>query len=252
MAKADKEPGVLPDDIQQALVDGHLAELDDGKRLEFYKSVCMALELEWTTKPFAFIQLGKELSLYALKCCTDQLREGRGISLVITGAKTFQGLHVARVRATTLSGRTDESLGAVPVFDYQGNELHGNDLANAMMWAETKAKRRVTLAICGLGILDESEVRAIQGYEGMVRAVPGVPDAPKDQGAGREPEPATDIQGKLDEIQVMCSKCETEDELDITWKEVLETYNLKADSPAAHQKTWLMFQKKRKQLKGDN
>jgi len=46
-----------------------------------------------------------------------------------------------------------EATGAV---DIKG--LTGKNLANAFMKAETKAKRRVTLSICGLGFLDESEV----------------------------------------------------------------------------------------------
>ncbi|EOV0478051.1 hypothetical protein ACOIM4_001927, partial [Campylobacter coli] len=36
--------------------------------------------------------------------------------------------------------------------------LGGDNLANAIMKAITKAKRRVTLSICGLGMLDESEL----------------------------------------------------------------------------------------------
>jgi hypothetical protein len=36
--------------------------------------------------------------------------------------------------------------------------LKGEARANAMMTAETKGKRRVTLSICGLGVLDETEV----------------------------------------------------------------------------------------------
>jgi len=36
--------------------------------------------------------------------------------------------------------------------------LKGLDLANAFLKCETKAKRRVTLSICGLNMLDETEV----------------------------------------------------------------------------------------------
>ena len=39
--------------------------------------------------------------------------------------------------------------------------MNGEALANAYMKAETKAKRRVTLSICGLGMLDETEVETI-------------------------------------------------------------------------------------------
>ena len=39
--------------------------------------------------------------------------------------------------------------------------LKGDALANALMKAETKAKRRVTLSIAGLGWLDETELETI-------------------------------------------------------------------------------------------
>jgi hypothetical protein len=41
--------------------------------------------------------------------------------------------------------------------------LSGEALANALMKAETKAKRRATLSICGLGMLDETEVEDVPG-----------------------------------------------------------------------------------------
>jgi hypothetical protein len=55
-----------------------------------------------------------------------------------------------------LNGRTDVSTGAVSIAN-----VNGEARANAMMKAETKAKRRVTLSICGLGMLDETEVESI-------------------------------------------------------------------------------------------
>jgi hypothetical protein len=58
-------------------------------------------------------------------------------------------------------GRTDESLGAVSLVG-----LEGEALANSLMKAETKAKRRVALSICGLGMLDETEVEAIPSGSG--------------------------------------------------------------------------------------
>ena len=56
------------------------------------------------------------------------------------------------------SGRTDESVGAVSL-----EGLKGDHRANALMKCETKAKRRVTLSICGLTFLDESEIESIPG-----------------------------------------------------------------------------------------
>ncbi len=46
-----------------------------------------------------------------------------------------------------------------------GATLSGEAGANLMMKAVTKAKRRVTLSICGLGMLDETEVVTIPGAE---------------------------------------------------------------------------------------
>ena len=51
---------------------------------------------------------------------------------------------------------TDSSIGAVPI-----TGLRGEALANAQMKAETKAKRRVTLSITGLSLLDETEAVTI-------------------------------------------------------------------------------------------
>jgi hypothetical protein len=52
-------------------------------------------------------------------------------------------------------------VGAVSLLDKYGKLLPPEELANAFMKAETKAKRRVTLSICGLGFLDESEIESI-------------------------------------------------------------------------------------------
>jgi hypothetical protein len=87
--------------------------------------------------------------------CTDQLRSIRGISIVITNRTTVNEVYIVTAQAT-LGGRTDESTGAVSI-----KGLSGELLANAMMKAETKAKRRVTLSIAGLGMLDETEVDTI-------------------------------------------------------------------------------------------
>ncbi len=50
--------------------------------------------------------------------------------------------------------RTDEDIGSLACPD----TMKGEALAIASMKAVTKAKRRVTLSICGLGMLDETEL----------------------------------------------------------------------------------------------
>jgi hypothetical protein len=65
------------------------------------------------------------------------------------------------------SGRTDIATGALTI-----SGLKGNDMANALMKAETKAKRRATLSICGLGLLDETELETIPQASTEVAVIP--------------------------------------------------------------------------------
>ena len=69
-------------------------------------------------------------------------------------------MYIVTARATDKDGRIDESIGAVNIANKKGD-----DMAIAIMRAETKAKRRVTLSISGLGWLEESEVTEIKGAE---------------------------------------------------------------------------------------
>jgi hypothetical protein len=142
--------------IEQVLISGDLNRLTAEQRNIYYKSVCDSLGLNPLTRPFDYIVLNGKLTLYARKDCTDQLRSLRGISIRIVSREAVEGVMVVTAQATDKVGRIDESTGAVSV---QG--LRGEALANALMKAETKAKRRATLSICGLGFTDESEVESI-------------------------------------------------------------------------------------------
>lgn len=142
--------------LEQVLISGDLSSLSSEQKLSYMKNVCESLGLNPLTKPFDYIRLNNRLTLYATKACTDQLRSVHKVSVTIAGRQTIEGVHVVTARAKLLDGREDESTGAVTVVG-----LKGDALANAIMKAETKAKRRVTLSICGLGMLDESEVETI-------------------------------------------------------------------------------------------
>jgi len=147
--------------LEQVIINGDLAQLSPEDRLTYYRRVCESLDLNPLTKPFAYIKTrdGK-LILYALRGATDQLRQRRGISIDIVRRETIEKVHIVTARATDQSGRTDTSTGAVALFGKYG-DFSGEDLANAFMKAETKAKRRVTLSLVGLGWLDESEIETV-------------------------------------------------------------------------------------------
>jgi len=65
--------------------------------------------------------------------------------------------------------------------------LKGDALANALMKCETKAKRRVTLSLAGLGWLDETELETIPGIR--VGEPTGDPEAGGLHGTGRPTNP---------------------------------------------------------------
>jgi hypothetical protein len=142
--------------VEQALVKGDLAGLDAEQRVAYYMRVCESLGLNPMTKPFDYLVLNGKLVLYARKDATDQLRKLHKVNITAVDHKQIGELLVVTVSATTPDGRRDTATGAVAV-----GGLKGDALANALMKAETKAKRRCTLSLCGLGMVDESEVDSI-------------------------------------------------------------------------------------------
>lgn len=165
---------------EQAVIAGDLAKLSPDQRMAYYGEVCRSLGLNPLTQPFAYISLNDKLTLYARRDATDQLRNIHGVSVQIVSREIVEGVYVVTARATTADGRSDESVGAVPLLKEDGEwktsqngkryfagngqfkPLGPEDRANAMMKAETKAKRRVTLSVIGLGWLDETEVETIR------------------------------------------------------------------------------------------
>ncbi len=101
-----------------------------------------------------------KLVLYALRNCAEQLRRVHGVSVVDMRVEGVNGLYTVTVKVENAKGRMDMATGAVSV-----ENLRGDDLANALMKAETKAKRRATLSLCGLGMLDETEIETVAGAQ---------------------------------------------------------------------------------------
>ena len=143
------------DAIEAVIAQGDLSNLSAIQRVDYYIGVCKSLELNPSTRPFEYITLNGKLTLYATRGATDQLRQSRHIGLIITSRERIDDIYIVTARAT-MGERTDESIGAVSI-----RGLQAEALANAMMKAETKAKRRVTLSISGLGWSDETEVDSI-------------------------------------------------------------------------------------------
>jgi hypothetical protein len=152
----------------EAAIMGDLSKLTAGQRVSYYQAICKSLNLNPLTRPFDYIMLNGKLTLYARKDCTEQLRASRKVSITKLERETINGVYVVTAYAQAVDGRTDSSTGAVAI-----EGLKGDALANAIMKAETKSKRRVTLSIVGLGWLDETETETIPDARPVVVAETG-------------------------------------------------------------------------------
>ncbi|WP_051318338.1 hypothetical protein [Cohnella thermotolerans] len=184
--------------MEKVVIRGDLSVLNPQERLVYYTKVCETLGLNPLTKPFDYLKLDGKLVLYAKRDCTDQLRKVHGISITITNRERIGDVYCVTARAAMPDGRTDEAIGVVSllkketVWDEmrQRNVPTGNivplapdELANALMKAETKAKRRVTLSIAGLGMMDESEIETVEGAQRII-----IEDVPvNESGSNHEP-----------------------------------------------------------------
>ena len=156
---APSTPGDL---MESVITKGDLSKLTPQERSNYYLKICESVGLNPLTKPFEYITLNGKLTLYALRNCTDQLRTIHGVSVDDVRESEREGIIIVTTKVRNKEGRTDIATGAVSI-----TNLRGEALANALMKAETKSKRRATLSICGLGFLDETEIETIPGAQRM-------------------------------------------------------------------------------------
>jgi hypothetical protein len=141
--------------LENVLISGDLSKLTSPQRVQYYRTVCQSLGLNPYTKPFEYITLNSKLTLYSKKDATDQLRSIQGVSIDDVDILETDTQFIVKVKGHNKDGRQDVEVGVVNKGDMQGN------LANAQMKAVTKGKRRLTLSLCGLGWLDETEIETI-------------------------------------------------------------------------------------------
>ncbi len=176
--KASTAQLVLPAQVimEKAVIGGDLSGLSPEQRLNYYHALCKSLGLNPLTRPFDPIMLNGKLVFYARKDCADQLRKIHKITLHVVNQEKINDAYMVTVRARMPDGREDEDFGIVPLVEPRriktkegwrdnpkaGQALAPDDYANAVMKTITKAKRRATLSICGLGMLDETELETIK------------------------------------------------------------------------------------------
>jgi hypothetical protein len=124
--------------MERILAAGDVAALSAGDRAHYLIRVAESAGLNPLSQPFDLIPgPGGKLKLYPNKSATDQLRKMYRLRTIMRGAREEpKGIYVVEVEVTD-GIRTETNIGAVPIAGLQGEAL-----ANAMMKAHTKAKRR--------------------------------------------------------------------------------------------------------------
>lgn len=169
-------------DVSGLVIDGDLSRLTPEGKSQYYILRCKEHGLSPSSQPFNYLKINGKEVLYANKGCAEQLRSIYKISIKITKAEQVGDLFVVIAEAKNGDGREDSDVGAVPTAG-----LKGEALANAMMKAQTKAKRRVTLSICGLNMLDETEIDSLPpaAKGGIYPEAPGENDGAPNETASK-------------------------------------------------------------------
>ena len=139
--------------IAQVILTGDLRELTVYERTQWYVAYCRALGLNPLSYPVDYIpnKQGK-MKPYINSVGIAQIRQNHKISTKIINQRREDDLYIVIARAIAPDQRYEDSTAVVPM----PQNMPASDKAIAMMKAETKAKRRATLALVGLP-LDDGE-----------------------------------------------------------------------------------------------
>lgn len=204
--------------LEKVITNNDLGGLSSLEKVQHIKNVCESLGLNPLTKPIQLIKFqGKEIA-YFTKDATEQLRKNNNISIKIRDTKITEGIYIVIVDAKTQDGREDSSTGAITI-----SGLKGDALCNAMMKAETKAKRRATLSICGLGFTDESEIETMHGAKKLDIHSPVTEKKSLNDESGLD---EMDYKSDIDRIM----KSQTKEELEVSYKNAYKFWAEKRDA----------------------
>lgn len=135
-----------------------LESLTESQKKDYYHAACEYLGLPPELGVLSYHWMDqndgpKKLVLYAKKGATDIIRKNLGISVIDLKKEIGNGEVTWIAKGQNKEGRTEMSSGSKST-----EGLKGRELESAVMWAQTKALRRMTLQFVGAGILDETEV----------------------------------------------------------------------------------------------
>ena len=173
LRQACDEVGLSGDDatiFEEVSMLGIFNSLTKPQRVGYIRLMCYRLGIKSEFQPFFWMTDKKtgNITLGRRKSCYEMLGQLKDISVsMLKEELPGDGTYGVWARATTPNGRFVDNCGWI--------SLEGKlalDLQNAKMAAFTKASNRAVGALCGLGMLDETEVNGIAVVEGPKRINP--------------------------------------------------------------------------------
>lgn len=147
--------------IEKAVIRNDLQSLTEVERIQYNFAACRSLGLNPLTRPFDYIVQDGKMSLYLNAVGVAQLRAIYGISVKVKERSFDKEFIYCTAIAWDNSGRSEEATAILSLYNKDNTRLLvGQSKANLIMKAETKAKRRATLALRGIPWGDSGEIKS--------------------------------------------------------------------------------------------
>lgn len=200
--------------LEKVILENDVSKLSPIEKVKYVNNVCLSLSLNPLTRPIQIHKFNGKEVLYVSKDGGEQLRKLHNVSIVSLETKIMDGVYIVTAKAKTPNNREDSATGVVTI-----GGLKGDALANAMMKTETKAKRRVTLSICGLGFMDESELDTLPNAQKVELQEPA--NAPINN---------TSDKFIMDDVLYAISTAETKEELEEIYRKYYKELAINKDN----------------------
>ena len=171
---------------------GDVGRLTPRERWIYCQERCRVLGIEPASKPFDYLSLRGKTVLYINRTGADLLGKLHRVSIAITDQRVMDGVFVVTTRATRIDGSYVDDIGVVSLMD-GGKKLFGEALANALMKAVTKGKRRALLSATGAGLLAPEEAEDLVASGRATYTTEAQLTAPGSPGTQSLPAPAVEL-----------------------------------------------------------
>lgn len=164
--KAEPGTAVAPppsymEKMMAVIMEGDISQMTPIEKAQFCYQLAVSCGLNPLTKPFDILKLGGRTVIYANRTCADQIRKRDNLKSRVTYSGPMmmkpnefrEDVYMVMVELEAPDGRTETGIGCINIHQHSGEAL-----ANAVMKCHTKALRRATMSMGGLGFLDEVEL----------------------------------------------------------------------------------------------